>query len=358
MRFIFTLVSSIFTGSAKSSVKKKVKGIYFFIVLFNIAAWLWALIAFDGHPVLLGTAVLAYTFGLRHAFDADHIAAIDCVTRKMMQQRQQPVWVGFFFSIGHSMILAFATIAIFVTVGSLNGSFESLRNVTGVVGTLVSASFLFIMAALNATIARATYRTFKHVRNGGAYSDEDFDMLLNKRGFLSRIFRPLFGLINRSWHMLFIGFLFGLGFDTITEIGLLSIAAAEAAKGLSLWAVLAFPAVFAAGMSFMDTTDGVLMLGAYGWAYNKPIRKLYYNLTITSISVLVALVIGGIEVVAMLAQDYGLTGSVWSEFNLLNGHFGILGLAIVGIFVMSWIASMLFYRFKGYDRIIVRSVTR
>ncbi|MDE2210585.1 MAG: HoxN/HupN/NixA family nickel/cobalt transporter, partial [Betaproteobacteria bacterium] len=183
----------------------------------------------------------------------------------------------------------------------------------------------------------------------------DFDMLLNKRGFFSRIFRPLFRFVNKSWHMLFIGFLFGLGFDTATEVSLLGIAGAEAAKGLSVWVILAFPALFAAGMSLMDTTDSILMVGAYGWAFRRPIRKLYYNLTITIISAIVALVVAGIETRGLLSEQFNLEGQLRDAFNSVNSHWGFIGVFIVAIFIFSWLISTLVYRIKRYDYLDFRA---
>jgi high-affinity nickel-transport protein len=341
-------------------MKRKTIGIYAFLIAFNIAAWVWAIVAFQHYPVLLGTALLAYTFGLRHAFDVDHIAAIDTVTRKLMHQNTCPVTVGFYFAIGHSLIMFIGTFVIMATWNATTGGVTSHEAVAGgfidgiklpVLSTFVSASFLLLMAIINLTIARSTYRTFKRVRNGGAYLEEDLDMLLNKRGFLSRIFRPLFRLVNKSWHMLLIGFLFGLGFDTATEIALLGIAGAEAAKGASVWVILVFPTLFAAGMSLMDTTDSVLMSGAYGWAFRKPIRKLYYNMTITTLSALVALVIGGIETAGLISEKYHLKGALWDELSVLNGHWGTIGFGIVAIFIVCWLVSTIVYRAKRYDEL-------
>jgi high-affinity nickel-transport protein len=179
--------------------------------------------------------------------------------------------------------------------------------------------------------------------------EEDFDLLLGNRGFLARLFRPVFNLIQRSWHMYPLGFLFGLGFDTATEIGLLGLSAAEASKGLSLSSVLVFPVLFAAGMSLVDSTDNVLMLGAYGWAYVKPVRKLYYNITITSVSVVVALAVGGIEALGLLAGEFHLTGGVWSCVGSLNRNFGLLGYVIIALFAGSWIVSIAIYKWRRFD---------
>ena len=209
---------------------------------------------------------------------------------------------------------------------------DGARVVGGVIGTLVSALFLFGIAAVNIVVLTSICRAFVRVHNGARYVDEDFDMLLASRGFLARLFRPMFAMIRRSWHMYPLGVLFGLGFDTATEIGLLGISAAEASKGLPLWSIMVFPALFAAGMSLIDTTDNILMLGAYGWAFIKPVRKLYYNMTITFVSVVVALVVGGIEALGLLAGQFHWNGLFWDLVVRLNGNFGTLGYFIVGIF--------------------------
>jgi nickel/cobalt transporter (NiCoT) family protein len=200
-------------------------------------------------------------------------------------------------------------------------------------------------------VLRSIYRAFVRVRCGGAYVEEDFDLLLGSRGFLSRLFRPMFKMITRSWHMYPLGILFGLGFDTATEIGVLGISAAEASKGLSFWAILVFPVLFAAGMSLIDTTDNILMLGAYGWAFVKPIRKLYYNMTITSVSVVVAMVVGGIEALGLLAEHFHLQGRFWELVARLNDNFGVLGYFIVALFALSWIISIAVYKWRRLDQL-------
>jgi high-affinity nickel-transport protein len=324
-------------------------GIYTILLVFNLGAWLWAGIVFRHYPVLLGTALLAYSFGLRHAVDADHIAAIDNVTRKLMQDGKRPVAVGFMFSLGHSTIVVVGAAAIAGAAMALQHRLDAVRDIGGVIGTLVSAFFLFAIAAVNIIVLRSIYCAFLRVRRGEPYVEEDFDMLLGNRGFLSRIFRPVFKMISRSWHMYPLGLLFGLGFDTATEIGLLGISAAEASKGLSFWSIFVFPILFAAGMSLIDTTDNILMLGAYGWAFVKPIRKLYYNLTITTVSVIVALVVGGIETLGLLASHFKLSGRFWQVVIALNDNFGILGFFIIGLFAVSWIISIAFYKWRRFD---------
>lgn len=331
------------------NTKAKVAAIYAILLVFNLAAWCWAFIAFQQFPVLLGTAFLAYSFGLSHAVDADHIAAIDNVTRKLMQQGKRPVAVGIMFSLGHSTVVILGSSAIAATALVLQHHISGFREIGGGIGTLVSTFFLFGIALVNLVILHSVYSSFMRVRRGEPYVEEDFDLLLSGHGWLSRFFRPMFNLIRSSWHMYPLGFLFGLGFDTATEIGLLGIAAAEASRGLSFWSILVFPVLFAAGMSLIDTTDNVLMLGAYGWAFLKPVRKLYYNITITSVSVLIAFAVGGIEALGLLAGKFHLTGGVWDFVAKLNENFGVLGYCIVAVFGLSWILSIAFYKWRRFD---------
>jgi high-affinity nickel-transport protein len=331
------------------NTRGKVLRIYAVLLAFNGAAWLWAIVALRHFPVLLGTAFLAYSFGLRHAVDADHIAAIDNVTRKLMQEGKRPVAVGFMFSLGHSTIVLLGSAAIAWTTLALQHRMDTVREIGGVVSTLLSTGFLFGIAAVNLVVLRSIYRTFVRVRAGEPYVEEDLDLLLGNRGLLARLFRPMFRMITCSWHMYPLGVLFGLGFDTATEIGVLGISAAEASKGLPFWSILIFPVLFAAGMSLIDTTDNILMLGAYGWAFVKPIRKLYYNMTITSVSVIVALAVGGIEALGLLAGRFNLKGTFWDAITGLNENFGTLGYFIVGLFVFSWAVSVAFYKWRRFD---------
>jgi high-affinity nickel-transport protein len=322
---------------------------YAVLIPANIGAWLWAWIAFAGHPALLGTALLAYMFGLRHAFDADHIAAIDNVVRKLMQEGKAPHSAGFFFSLGHSTIVVLASIVIAATAAAMQTQLDEFHDIGGVIGTLVSALFLLAIGIANLFILKGIWVAFTRVRDGGRVTDEDMDTLLAGRGFLARLFRPMFRVVTRSWHMYPIGFLFGLGFDTATEIGVLGISATQAAQGMSIWSILVFPALFTAGMSLMDTTDSVMMTGAYGWAFVNPIRKLWYNLTITAVSVIVAVFIGGMEALGLIADKLGLDTGFWAFIGAMNDNLGNLGYAVVGLFVVSWAVSFLIYRAKGYD---------
>ncbi len=336
-------------------IRGKIIAVYALLFTFNAAAWLWALAAFHSYPFLLGTAALAYSFGLRHAFDADHIAAIDNVTRKLVQEGRRPVGVGLFFSLGHSTVVVALTVAIAVATSELQGRFDAFKSFGGIVGTLVSAAFLFAIAIANIIVLASVWRTFQTVKRGGRFVEEDLDLMLANRGLLGRLFRRFFRLVERSWHMYPLGVLFGLGFDTATEVGLLGISATQASQGLSIWSILVFPALFTAGMTLIDTTDSILMVGAYGWAFIKPIRKLYYNLTITAVSVIVALIVGGLETLNLIGDQLGLTdgGGFWGAIGSLNDNFGVLGFVIVGVFVAAWAVSYLVYRVNRYDEIEV-----
>ncbi|NTF66029.1 HoxN/HupN/NixA family nickel/cobalt transporter [Rhizobium rhizogenes] len=327
--------------------KAKAATTFVFLIAANIAAWVWAWVAFADRPALMGTAFLAYMLGLRHAFDPDHIAAIDNVVRKLMQEGKAPYSVGFFFSLGHSTIVILASIVIAATAAAMQ--LNEIAEIGGVIGTTVSAVFLLIIGIANLLVLNGIWSAFKRARRGEKIVDEDLDALLAGRGLIARIFRPVFHVVSRSWHMYPIGFLFGLGFDTATEIGLLGISAMQAAQGMSFWAILVFPALFTAGMSLMDTADSVLMTGAYGWAFVNPVRKLWYNLTITAASVVVAVFIGGLMAAGLIVDKLGLNGHFWRLLGELNDNLSSVGYGVVGIFIVSWIISIIVYRRKGYD---------
>ncbi len=337
-----------------SDLRGKVIGIFTLLIIFNVVAWASAFAGFAVHyPTLLGTALLAYTFGLRHAVDADHISAIDNVTRKLMQENKRPVAVGFFFSLGHSTIVVALTIAIAIAATFIQSSIPALKNAGGVIGTSVSATFLFLIAFINTLVLWEIFQTFQKVKRGDQYNDQTLDEFLNQRGLMGRFFRPLLKLVDKTWKMYPVGALFGLGFDTATEVGLLGIAAFEAGKGLPILYILLFPLLFMAGMCLIDTTDGILMLGAYGWAFVKPVRKLYYNMNITLVSVLVALLVGTIEVFSIIAMEFNLSGGIWDH--IANLDFGVLGGIIIATFILSWVISALIYKIKKYDNIEVRA---
>lgn len=343
-----------FRERAAVGLRGRIVGIFAVLAAANLVAWGWALAAFTGQPVLLGTALLAYSLGLRHALDADHIAAIDNVTRKLLQDGERSVSVGFYFALGHSTVVAIASVAIALAARSLTDQLAAYRDIGGVIGTSASALFLLAIAIANMTVLAGLVRAFRRVSNGGTLHEDDIEELLQQRGWLARLFRPLFRLVSRSWHLFPVGVLFALGFETASEISLFGLSA-KASDGMSSWSVLVFPALFAAGMTLADTADGVLMLGAYGWAYRNPISKLFYNVTITSLSVLVAVAIGGIEALGLMAGHFGLTGTFWGAMSALNDNFGVLGYGIVGLFVASWAASVLIYRLNGYHRLDERA---
>jgi nickel/cobalt transporter (NiCoT) family protein len=322
------------------------------LVILNAAAWAWALVLFHDHPTLIGTALLAYTFGLRHAVDADHIAAIDNVSRGLMQRGQRPIATGLYFSLGHSTVVLLASAGIAAGASVLD---ERYRAIGGVAGSVISAGFLIAIAGANVVVLRGVWRTFQRVRAGGRYDEEDLDLLLSGRGLLARLFRPVFRLISASWHMYPLGFLFGLGFDTASEIGVLGMSAAGASRGLPIWSIMVFPALFTAGMTLIDTADGILMVRAYGWAFVRPIRKLWYNLTMTAVSVVVAVAIGGIELLGLIGDQLGLETGFWRGVAALNDGFGMLGFVIIGVFAGCFVMSVLIWRAKGFDRVEVRA---
>ncbi len=351
--FGISAITRVFNDSP-SDLRNKIIGIYVFLIGFNILAWIFAFAGFSvRYPELLGTALLAYTFGLRHSVDADHISAIDNVTRKLMQENKRPIGVGFFFSLGHSTVVVALSVAIALAATFVQGSIPALRNAGGLIGFSVSATFLFVIALINGLVLWEIFLAFQKVRRGEEYSEQTLDEFLNQRGIMGRFFRPLLRMVDASWKMYPVGVLFGLGFDTATEVGLLGIAATAVGKGMPILYILIFPMLFTAGMCLLDTTDGILMLGAYGWAFVKPVRKLYYNLNITLVSVLVAVVVGGMEVLSIIANVFHLSGRFWES--LINLDFGVLGGIIIGLFILSWAISTVIYKVKRFDDIEVKS---
>ncbi|HEX7735681.1 MAG TPA: HoxN/HupN/NixA family nickel/cobalt transporter [Ktedonobacteraceae bacterium] len=350
--FGLSALRHVFNDSSED-LRRKIIGIYILLIAFNVLAWVLTFLGFAArYPALLGTALLAYTFGLRHSVDADHISAIDNVTRKLMQENKRPIAVGFFFSLGHSTVVVFLSILIAIAATFIQTAIPTLKSAGGLIGTSVSALFLYVIAIINFLVLWEIFQMFRKVRRGETYSELTLDEFLAQRGLMGRFFRPLLRMVDQSWKMYPVGILFGLGFDTATEVALLGIAAAAADKGLPIPFILLFPMLFTAGMCLLDTTDGILMLGAYGWAFVKPIRKLYYNLNITLASVLVALVVGTIEILAIFSGLFHLSGGLWDS--IANLDFGVLGGIIIGIFIVSWIASTLLYRVKKYDDIEVK----
>lgn len=327
-------------------LRRNVIAIYAVLTALNVGAWVWALVLFRDQPALLGIALVVYGLGLRHAVDADHIAAIDNVTRKLLQDRQRPVTVGFWFAIGHSAVVMIVTASVIATAGNLQ-SLARFRDVGGTISTSFSAVFLLIVAAMNLVILIAIVKSLVGARRGAQIDDRGLDVLSAGRGPMSRLLRPLFRCISRPWHMAPLGFVFGLSFDTATEVTLFGLSATQAAHGTSLQAAMVFPALFAAGMSLLDTTDGIMMVGAYRWAFVNPMRKLYYNMTITLMSVTVAVFVGGVELLTLAARHLGLKGMAADAALALNDNFTVLGFAIIGVFALAWLASSLIYAAVG-----------
>jgi len=351
--FSISAITRVFNDSS-SDVRGKVVSIYTFLIALNIVAWVLAFVAFSRTPYLLGLAVIAYTFGLRHAVDADHISAIDNVTRKLMQEDKKPVAVGFFFSLGHSTIVVAMTVAIAIAASFIKNTIPAFQSAGALIGTSVSALFLLLIAGINLIVLIDIFKAFRSVSQGGEYDNQTIDETLNQRGLMGRFFRPLLKVVGNSWNMYPIGVLFGLGFDTATEVGLLGIVGLQAGKGLPIISILIFPLLFLAGMCLLDTTDGVLMLGAYGWAFEKPLRKLFYNLNITFISVMVALIVGAIEVLSIVQNQVNLQGPFWNAIGSLSNNFGIIGGVIICLFILSWVISTIIYKVKGYDDLEVQ----
>jgi len=320
------------------------------IVLANLIAWVWAFARFADSPAVMATALLAWVLGLRHAVDADHIAAIDNTVRKLMQAGDTPKCAGLYFALGHSTIVVVATILLSVTAIGLLGEDSPVRTIGGLIGTSVSALFLLLIALLNLVIFIGLWRTFRSVRGQGGRPLKSADAVLAGGGVLARLLGPLFRMVTKSWHMYPLGFLFGLGFDTATSIGLISISAAEAVRGVSLWSILVFPALFAVGMALVDTADSVLMVNAYRWAFVDPVRKLWYNLTITGASVVVALFVGGVEALGLLGEKLELSGRFWSVVASLNDSLANFGFVVIALFALAWLVSVALYRAFATDR--------
>jgi nickel/cobalt transporter (NiCoT) family protein len=336
----------------------RVAGMVITVVGLNVVGWGMLALAAGGNYHInrtevfgFGTGLLAYTLGMRHAFDADHISAIDNTTRKLLNDGKRPLSVGFFFSLGHSSVVFFLAVVLNFGIRGLdqqvkNGG-SSLQYTTNIVGTLVSAFFLFLIAAINIVILVGILKIFRAMR-GGVYDEAELERQLNSRGLMMRVLGPLSRRVDTPWKMYPIGFLFGLGFDTATEVALLVLAGTAVVGGLPFYAILSLPILFAAGMSLFDTMDGCFMNFAYDWAFAKPVRKVYYNLTITGLSVFVAMFIGGIEALGLLAQDGHLNGGFWSFMQ--NFNINKAGFVIVGVFVLTWMVALAVWRYGGIER--------
>lgn len=324
--------------------RRRLLGFFGVIAILHVVGW-GALFSYGmTDPTFIGLGGLAYAFGLRHAFDADHISAIDNTTRKLLQEGRKPIGVGFFFSLGHSTVvflialaLGFAAKVIVDTIVGDGATDGGLRSTGALIGTSVSGIFLVVIGLLNLIILLEIVRVFGRMRRG-MYDRESLHHELVAGGFMTRIFGRLFRVVTQSWHMYPIGFLFGLGFDTASEIALLAISAGAAAQGLPFLAIVSLPLIFAAGMSLMDTLDGAFMAKAYGWAFSNPIRKVFYNMTVTGLSVFVALFVGVVELSQLLIDKLGLKGQPWDTLGSLD--FSALGFIIVGAFVATWAIAL------------------
>jgi len=337
-------------NEAAPDLRKRLITIYAVLIGFNVVVWLALFGAARQYPILLGLAITAYGFGLRHAVDPDHIAAIDNTTRKLMQDGKRPVAVGLFFSLGHSTVVFSLSVLVAVSAVFVKKNLPTMQSVGGVIGTTVSGVFLLVIAIINLIVLLDIFKAWRKVVKGGTYDQESLDDYLNNRGLLARVFKPMLRVVSNSWNMYPIGLLFGLGFDTASEVGILGIAATTGASGMPIWYILLLPLLFVAGMSLIDTTDGIAMLGAYGWAYVRPVRKLYYNMNITLISVLVALFIGGVEVLSVISSETGASGGLFDFANSLSAkYFQNMGFYIIGIFLASWLISMLVYKIRRID---------
>jgi high-affinity nickel-transport protein len=338
--------------TSMSSVSWRVTGLFGSVAVLHVVGWgMMLLLVAPRYPVMLGLGGLAYAFGLRHAFDADHISAIDNTTRKLLQQNHKPVGVGFFFSLGHSTVVLLIAVALGLAVksivqGVVSGNGE-LRSIGGSVGTLISGGFLVLIGIMNLLILFDIIRVYRRMKRG-EYDRNSLETELVAGGLMTRLFGRMFRVVDQSWHMYPIGFLFGLGFDTASEVALLAISAGAAAQGLPFTAVISLPLIFAAGMSLMDTTDGAFMSKAYSWAFASPVRKVFYNLTVTSLSVFVALFVGVVELAQILFHILGLRGGMFDA--VANFDFiGKAGYVIVGAFVIAWVGAFAIYKVRRID---------
>jgi high-affinity nickel-transport protein len=326
--------------------KLKIATVYSLIAGATLTGFLASAVVGRLSVLLAGLGVIAYVFGLRHGVDADHIAAIDNTTRKLIQDKQRPFTVGMWFSLGHSTIVVALIVALVVATRTVISDIPSLAS-GAIIGTTVSGVFLWLIGIVNLVIVLSIYRIYK-VMKQGRLEPSELENLLDKRGFLNRYFRSLFKIVKRPWQIYPIGVLFGLGFDTATEVALIAISVGVGvSSSVPVWMILVLPFMFTCGMVLVDTTDGVAMRLAYGWAFINPIRKVYYNLTVTVISVLVALVIGTVELLQVLASELNFTGAFWSWLNALD--FETVGFLIIIIFVTSWLISLGYWKYRRFD---------
>ncbi|OBZ88746.1 High-affinity nickel transport protein [Choanephora cucurbitarum] len=338
----------MFFGPDPHKVRFKVLLLLLGLSILQVVVWVIAVILFKPYPSMMGTGALAYTLGLRHAVDADHISAIDNVTRKLLNNNQHPVCVGLFFSLGHSTVVFITSIIVAATANAVANSIDHFSEIGGLIGTSVSIAFLVLIAILNLICMIGVIKTMRQVKKEGVYTEIDIEEFLSNRGILGRFFRPVFRFVNASWKMYPLGFLFGLGFDTASEVTLLGITAVQGANGMSMWLIILLPILFASGMALIDSLDSMLMLFTYTWAYVNPVRKLFYNLTITSISVVVAVIVALIELFSLIGEQLELDNGWWQFWYFLSDSFEWIGIIIVGAFIVTWFVSAVVYRLAGY----------
>ena len=318
-----------------------------------MAAWVILIVLSHRYGFLFPLGALAYVFGLRHAADADHIAAIDNTTRKLMNDGQRPLGIGLFFSLGHSTIVFLLVAGLAFATQAVKSGLPHLELMGGILGTVISAAFLYLIAILNLVILRDIYRAFQEVRRIRLTKEkiQELEEILLRRGLMNRLLGRAYRSIRSSWQMYPVGVLFGLGFDTASEVALLGLSAFAAGRNLPMSAILILPLMFAAGMSLIDTLDGVLMQYAYGWAFLNPVRKIFYNLSVTTVSVVVALGVGSVEWLQVIGNELALKGYFWNSLQALN--FATLGYFIIALLLASWVASIVIYRLKGYEKKVV-----
>ncbi len=331
----------------------KILLLYFVIALATGLGFFVSYLIGQRSLVLAGLGIVAYVFGLRHGVDADHIVAIDNTTRKLMQEDQRPLTVGTWFSLGHSTIVVAMVVALIVATQVVTDQIPALKSTGPTIGFALAGIFLVVIGLINVVIVLDIYRIFVRLKKSGGRAEvEAIEESLNERGFMNRFFRSLFRLIRKPWQIYPIGLLFGLGFDTASEVALIVLSVwAGVSAAVPIWMVLILPFMFACGMVVVDTTDGIAMRLAYGWAFVNPIRKIYYNLTVTVVSVLMAFGVGGVEILQSLAFQLNLGGPFWTSLRDLD--FGALGIGIVVFFVAAWLVSMAYWKLKRYDRMHV-----
>jgi high-affinity nickel-transport protein len=337
------------TGAAGLSLddKAKIAIVYSLIGVATLSGLIASAIIGQVSVLLAGLGIVAYVFGLRHGVDADHIAAIDNTTRKLIQEKQRPFTVGMWFSLGHSTIVVALIVGLVLATRTVIVHIQLLESGGPIIGTTVSGIFLWLMGIVNLVIVLNIYRIYKVVKHGHL-NQAELEDLLDKRGFMNRYFRPLFKIVKRPWQIYPIGVLFGLGFDTATEIALIAITVGiGVSSSVSTWMILVLPFMFTCGTVLVDTTDGVAMRLAYGWAFVNPIRKVYYNLTVTVISVIVALLIGSVEILQVIASELGFRGAFWDWIGTLD--FETIGFLIIAVFVLSWLISLSYWKYGRLD---------